>query len=96
MKFTKMHGSGNDFVLTQATGEESTWPELARLVCSRHYGVGADGLILASHSSTADVRMRMYNPDGSESAMCGNGARCLARYVVEQELATPANGQISI
>ncbi|MFQ6019763.1 MAG: diaminopimelate epimerase, partial [Dehalococcoidia bacterium] len=96
MRFAKMQGAGNDFVLVEAQGEEREWPELARAVCDRHFGVGADGLILALPSALADVRMRMFNPDGSEAEMCGNGVRCLAKYAVERGLARPREGRIAI
>lgn len=96
MKFVKMEGAGNDFVLVAAGVDERDWPALARATCDRHYGVGADGLILALPSDVADVQMRMYNPDGSESSMCGNGVRCLARYAVESGVASPTDGKLNI
>ena len=87
-----MHGAGNDFILldllapeARAAGAESqdpaAWGQLARAVCDRHFGIGSDGLLLVVPSFVADARMRMFNPDGSESASCGNGIRCLGRYV---------------
>jgi len=86
MQFIKMHGAGNDFVLLDylynpPPVDESGLPELARAMCDRHFGVGSDGLLLVVPSDVADARMRMFNPDGSESASCGNGIRCLGRYV---------------
>ena len=85
MKFTKMHGIGNDYVyvdgLTESLPEDL--PALARNISHRRLGVGGDGLILIlrpSDSAQADVRMQMFNADGSESEMCGNGIRCLAKY----------------
>ena len=84
MEFYKAHGIGNDFVLIDArTTADRDWPELARAMCDRHFGVGADGILLVLNSATADFRMRMLNPDGSEAEMCGNGIRCFARYVYE-------------
>ena len=85
MDFVKMHGLGNDFVLLDclaggAARTDADWAELARQMCNRHFGVGADGILLALPSETADVRMRIFNADGSEAEMCGNGVRCLARY----------------
>ena len=91
-----MEGAGNDFVIVAPKVEEHDWPRLARATCDRHYGVGADGLILAIPSDVADVQMRMYNPDGSESSMCGNGVRCLARYAVESDMASPTDGKLNI
>ncbi|HZP26736.1 MAG TPA: diaminopimelate epimerase [Dehalococcoidia bacterium] len=84
MKFTKLHGTGNDFILLDgATAGERDWPALATQACDRHFGIGADGLILALPSERADVRMRIFNPDGSEAEMCGNGIRCLAKFHAE-------------
>ncbi len=85
MRVTKMHGAGNDYIYYRpAPGEERDWSEFSRRVSDRHFGVGADGLILALQSDTADLRMRMFNADGSEAEMCGNGIRCLARFAVEE------------
>jgi diaminopimelate epimerase len=85
MDFVKMHGLGNDFVLLDCLAGELSrtdedWARLARQMCDRHFGVGADGILVALPSETADVRMRIFNADGSEAEMCGNGVRCLARY----------------
>lgn len=85
LTFAKMHGLGNDFVVVDArdplpSSMADDLPVLARRLCDRHYGVGADGFILMLPSSRADVRMRMFNPDGSEAEMCGNGIRCLAAF----------------
>ncbi|MBI4310882.1 MAG: diaminopimelate epimerase [Chloroflexi bacterium] len=84
MRFSKMHGAGNDYVVLDARGQEQDWPDLARKLADRHYGVGADGLLLVVPSNKADIRMRMFNPDGSEAEMCGNGIRCFTKYVVER------------
>lgn len=81
-----MHGLGNDFVMVdglQEHLEESILPDLARRVCDRHFGVGADGLILALPSDKADFRMRLINADGSEAEHCGNGIRCVAKLVYD-------------
>src|SRR3954454_10754722 len=81
MKFTKMHGIGNDSVNVNGFVETVTDPaSLARQVSDRHFGIGSDGLILILPSDKADVRMRMFNADGSEGEMCGNGIRCVAKY----------------
>jgi diaminopimelate epimerase len=83
MKFTKMHGLGNDYVYV-STFDQKPPADLARLavaVSDRHFGIGSDGLILIGRSEVADARMRMFNADGSESEMCGNGVRCVAKYV---------------
>lgn len=87
MRFTKMHGIGNDYVYIN--GFEQTVPDpvnTARQVSDRHFGIGSDGLILILPSQKADVRMRMFNADGSESEMCGNGVRCVAKYAFDHGL----------
>ena len=87
LKFTKMHGIGNDYVYVDCFKERVTKPEsLAVAVSDRHFGVGSDGLILIMPSGKADVRMRMFNADGSEAQMCGNGIRCLAKYAYDHGL----------
>ncbi|MEZ6056793.1 MAG: diaminopimelate epimerase [Planctomycetaceae bacterium] len=88
MQFTKMHGAGNDYVYVNAFRERlpDDIPELARQISDRHRGVGSDGLILIAPSSIADARMRMFNADGSESEMCGNGIRCVAKYVYDHDI----------
>jgi diaminopimelate epimerase len=83
MRLTKMHGCGNDYLFVRPT-EERDWSDVARRASDRHFGVGSDGLILALASERADLRMRMFNADGSEAEMCGNGIRCLARFAVEE------------
>lgn len=88
MRVTKMHGLGNDYVYVRPT-EERAWADIARRVSDRHFGIGADGLILALPSAVADLRMRIFNADGSEAEMCGNGIRCLARYAVEEGMVPP-------
>ncbi len=85
--FTKMEGLGNDYIYVNGFAVTVDDPAaLARAVSDRHFGVGADGLVLILPSRSADVRMRMWNADGSESEMCGNALRCIARYVYEREL----------
>jgi len=87
MKFTKMHGLGNDYVYVNAFAERvGDAPSLARRVSDRHRGIGGDGLILIGPSSVGDVRMEMYNADGSRAEMCGNGLRCVAKYAFERRL----------
>ncbi|MCS6777654.1 MAG: diaminopimelate epimerase [Chloroherpetonaceae bacterium] len=89
MKFTKMHGIGNDFIVVNTLQEnlpEERLPEISRRLNDRKFGIGGDGLILVAPSRIADFKMRMFNPDGSESEMCGNGIRCFARYVYDRQL----------
>ena len=88
MKFTKMHGIGNDYVYVNCFDETVDEPStLARAVSDRHFGIGSDGLILILPSTEADVRMRIFNADGSEAQMCGNGVRCVAKCVYEHGIA---------
>ena len=87
MKFTKMHGCGNDYVYVNCFQETVEHPEeVSRRISDRHFGIGADGLILIKPSETADFEMDMYNADGSSGAMCGNGIRCVAKYVYDYGL----------
>ncbi len=95
MNFTKMHGAGNDFLLVEGN-EDRDWPALSQAMCERHFGAGADGVMLVLPSAKADVRMRLFNADGSEAEVSGNGVRCLVRYAVERGLATPKDGKVTI
>jgi len=91
--FAKMHGLGNDFVVVNGFSEhldDSAVAKLARKICDRNFGVGGDGLVLVLPSESADFRMRMMNPDGSEAEMCGNGIRCAAKFAFERGI-TRAN-----
>src|SRR5215216_3649476 len=87
MRFTKMHGVGNDFIILdpeEVAGRDLS--DLARKACDRHFGVGADGILIPSPSEVADLKMVYLNSDGSPSEMCGNGIRCLARYAKDRGL----------
>jgi diaminopimelate epimerase len=88
MRFTKMHGAGNDYVYVDCFRQKmpANPADLARRMADRHMGIGSDGLILVCPSPVADARMRMFNADGSEAEMCGNGLRCLGKYLIEQGL----------
>ncbi|MSS63057.1 diaminopimelate epimerase [Velocimicrobium porci] len=87
MKFTKMHGCGNDYVYVNCFKEEvKNAGAVSRFVSDRHFGIGSDGLILIKSSEVADFKMAMYNSDGSEGEMCGNGIRCVAKYVYDYGL----------
>jgi diaminopimelate epimerase len=94
MNFVKLQATGNDFILIDVHEPQSSddrslerdWSAVARDMCHRHFGVGADGLLLVLPSETADLRLRMFNPDGSEAEACGNGLRCSAKYAVESGL----------
>lgn len=92
MKFTKMHGCGNDYVYVNCFEETVDNPAaVARFVSDRHYGIGSDGLILIKPSEIADCEMDMYNLDGSQGAMCGNGIRCVAKYVYDYGIVKKKN-----
>ena len=84
MKFTKMQGAGNDYILVESTDKERDWSQLAITMCERHYGIGADSLLVLLPSDKADFMMRILDADGSEAEACGNGIRCLAKYVFEK------------
>ena len=98
MNFVKLQGTGNDFILidvrepqpNDARDLEHDWSALARDMCHRHFGVGADGLLLILPSKVADLCLRMFNPDGSEAEACGNGLRCFAKYAVGSGLVSSA------
>ena len=96
--FVKMHGIGNDYVYIDALRgdypdylKEETLPDLAKKISDRHFGVGSDGLILILPSDIADFRMRIFNADGSEAKMCGNGVRCVGKYVFDLGFTTKRN-----
>jgi diaminopimelate epimerase len=86
MKFSKLQGTGNDFILVDGRTAEVEWSSLAQAMCDRHFGIGADGLILVQDSTTADLKMRIFNSDGSEAEVSGNGLRCFAKYAIEKGL----------
>src|SRR5437016_5860152 len=88
MRFTKMHGAGNDYIYVDCFREAlpADPAGLSRVISDRHFGVGSDGLILICPSDKADGKMRMFNADGSESEMCGNGIRCVAKYLYDHGL----------
>ncbi len=92
MKFTKMHGCGNDYVYVNLFEEKIADPAAFSIkVSDRHFGIGSDGLITIGPSDVADFRMRIYNADGSEAEMCGNGIRCVAKYVYDHKLTDKTN-----
>lgn len=87
LTFTKMHGLGNDFVLVEDFGLTlSDYGETAKKLCDRHYGIGADGLVLLQPSGRADCKMRIFNADGTEAEMCGNAVRCVGKYLYERRI----------
>ncbi len=96
MNFTKVQGAGNDFVLIETDDTERDWSQVAFAMCDRHFGIGSDGLLLLMPSAVADYRMRIFNSDGSEAGTCGNGLRCLARYIADTRLSGTGDREISI
>ncbi len=87
-----MHGAGNDFVVIDGRELDRDWGSMAASMSDRHFGVGSDGLLLVVPSDVADLQMRMWNPDGSESEMCGNGIRCFSKYAIERGMVTLRDG----
>jgi diaminopimelate epimerase len=96
MNFTKMQGAANDFVLIEATNMNRDWSKMAVAICNRHLGIGADSLLLLLPSEKADFQMQTFDADGSEAETCGNGIRCLARYVYEKGLISPSANEITV
>jgi len=96
MKFTKLQGAGNDFILVEASEINQDWSQMAVAMCDRHFGIGADGLLVLLPSHLADFQMHIFNPDGSEAEACGNGVRCLAKYVIDMGLANAEAQEISV
>jgi diaminopimelate epimerase len=91
MNFAKLQGTGNDFILVDARNLERDWSELAREICHRYFGAGADGLILVANSNTANLKMQLFNSDGSEAEVSGNGLRCFAKYVIDRQIVPGPN-----
>ena len=91
MNFTKLQGTGNDFIFIDARKLEHDWSRLAREMCHRYFGIGSDGLILVTNSNIASLRMRLFNSDGSEAEVSGNGLRCFAKYVIDRQIVTGSN-----
>lgn len=86
MKFSKLQATGNDFIVIDARGIERDWEKLAQSACRRHFGIGADGVILVQTSERADLKMRIFNVDGQEAETCGNGLRCLSKYCIDHKI----------
>jgi diaminopimelate epimerase len=96
MQFTKMHGAGNDYVYVDARSKDKDWPALSVAMSDRHRGIGSDGLILAQESDRADLRMSMYNADGSEGKMCGNGIRCLVAFAMKNGIVPADSSTVTV
>ena len=96
MRFSKLHGAGNDYVYIDARESESDWPSLAVAMSDRHLGVGSDGIILVLRSDAAHLRMSMFNADGSEGEMCGNGIRCFVRYAFDNGILPASTTPVTV
>jgi diaminopimelate epimerase len=96
MRFVKLHGAGNDFLVVDARDFDRDWNNLSEAICHRYFGVGADGVLLVKKSSAAPLRMVLYNADGSEAEMSGNGLRCFVKYAVDRALIEPKDGKLAI
>lgn len=96
MRFTKLHGAGNDFIVVDARDIDHDWSKLAIAICDRHTGVGADGLLTVNDSDVAGLRMGLYNADGSEAELSGNGIRCFAKYTVDRGLIDSGDGVVTV
>ncbi|MDD5288610.1 MAG: diaminopimelate epimerase [Dehalococcoidales bacterium] len=96
MKFTKMQGAGNDYVVIESNGAVHDWSKLALKALDRHFGIGADSLLLVMPSKKADFQMRIFDTDGSEAEACGNGIRCLTKYVYEMGKVKPETSLITV
>lgn len=96
MHFIKFHGAGNDYLVVESEGITRDWPSLVRRITDRHFGVGSDGLLLVEPSQVAATRMRVFNPDGSEAEMSGDGIRCFTKYVLDQGIIQTTNGVLEV
>ena len=96
MKFTKMQGAGNDFLLIESIDTRRDWSKLAEAMCDRHFGIGADGLLVILPSAKHDFLMRIFNSDGSDGGISGNGLRCAVKYFVDEGKAKPSKKEVSV
>ena len=96
MKFTKMHGAGNDYVFVDGRSGDRDWPALSVAMSDRHLGVGSDGVIVLQSADDADVRMSMFNADGSQGEMCGNGIRCFVRFAIDNGAVSADKSRITV
>lgn len=96
VEFTKYQGTGNDYLFIDGRTADRDWPTLAMSMADRHFGVGSDGVIVAAASDKAPVRMRIFNADGSEGEMCGNGIRCFSKFVIERGLIARPDGSLNV
>ena len=96
VKFTKLHGAGNDYIAVDGRGIDRDWVTLSKEMSRIAFGVGSDGIVLVQNAEDAQIRMRVYNPDGSEAEMSGNGIRLFAKFVIDRKIATPEAGALTV
>tara|TARA_Y100001934_G_scaffold254463_1_gene320375 strand:- start:1332 stop:2186 length:855 start_codon:yes stop_codon:yes gene_type:complete len=96
VKFTKLHGAGNDYIAVDGRGIDRDWGTLSKEMSRIAFGVGSDGIVLVQNAEDAQIRMRVYNPDGSEAEMSGNGIRLFAKFVIDRKIATPEAGALTV
>lgn len=96
LPFAKLHGAGNDYIAIDGRDESRDWGELSRVMSELHFGAGSDGIVVVLPSDRAQVRMRIFNPDGSEAEMSGNGVRLFSKFVIDRKIATPESGKLRV
>jgi len=96
LEFAKLHGAGNDYIAIDGRDIDRDWGALSKEMSRLAFGVGSDGIVLVQHSDIAQIRMRVYNPDGSEAEMSGNGIRLFSKFVIDRKIATPENGELTV
>ena len=96
LPFAKLHGAGNDYIAIDGRDESRDWGELSRVMSAPHFGAGSDGIVVVLPSDRAQVRMRVFNPDGSEAEMSGNGVRLFSKFVIDRNIAIPESGGLRV
>ncbi len=96
LPFAKLHGAGNDYIAIDGRDENRDWGELSRVMSELHFGAGSDGIVVVLPSDRAQVRMRIFNPDGSEAEMSGNGVRLFSKFVIDRKIAIPDSGGLHV
>ncbi|MDP7089269.1 MAG: diaminopimelate epimerase [Dehalococcoidia bacterium] len=96
VEFTKLHGAGNDYIAIDGRGIDRDWGALSKAMSALAFGVGSDGIVLVQNSDIAQIRMRVYNPDGSEAEMSGNGIRLFSKFVVDRKFVLPENNALTV
>ena len=96
IEFTKLQGAGNDYIAIDGRDKDLNWSKIALEMSKPAFGVGSDGIVLVQNSTHAQIRMRVYNPDGSEAEMSGNGIRLFTKFVIDKKIALPNNNKLSI